>query len=267
VLLSHLDFTKDSLWVRYRASAEPQRLDIEIRSAGPVPVEFGRVYLRRVLDIVNFGAAGGPIFDPALGAARLLAGPPEGAAFGPDYRWAIEIAGVAPIALRTFVEQLRSSGGLLQPVTSMALWGSLPPDAGPLSVTESDVRAWLRDPDAYVDSWPSPGFPVRSREVASGATLRVELADEITRPIAEALRTLGVAWVNVTSEYVAEWGAHAVITPAWKLLPSFGMGRRELSARYPEFPRRRAPARAAIVNMLARFHRTVAPIVEAEVGL
>jgi hypothetical protein len=267
VLLSHLDFAKDSLWVRYRASAEPQRLDIDIRTAGPVPVEFGRVYLRRVLDIVNFGAAGGSLFDPLLSSARLLSGPPEGAALGPDYRWSIKIAGVAPVALRTFVEQLRSSGGLLQPVTSMALQGSLPPDGGLLSATEDDVRAWLRDPDAYVDVWPAPGFPVLPRAIESGATLRIALADEITPPIAEALRTLAVAWVNVTSEYVAEWGQLAVISPAWKFLPSFGMGRRELSARYHEFPRRRAPSRAAIVNMLARFHRTIAPIVEAEVGL
>lgn len=266
-MLSHLEFVKESLWVRCRASEQPQVLDVDIRTAGPVPIEFGRVFLRRVLDIVNFGAAGGSVFDPSIGAAHLLSGPPAGAALGPDYRWSIEIAGIAPIAFRTMVEQLRNSTGLLVPVTSMAITGTLPLDASPMSVTEDHVRAWLGKPDALVDEWPTPGFPVVAREVSSGATLRIELADEITQPIAEALRTIGVAWVNVTSEYVSEWGEPVNVKPAWKLLPSFGMGRRELSARYREFPRRRAASRAAIVNMLARFHRSVAPVAAVEIGL
>lgn len=266
-MLSHLDFTKNNLWVRYRASAAPQRLDVNVQTAGPVPIELAPAFLRRVLDLVSFGAAGGSLFDPAIGSARVITGPPEGTALGPDHAWSLEISGVAPLALRTFVEQLRCCGGLVQPVTSMALQGSLPIDGSALSIDEERVRAWLSDPMAYLDEWPEPGFPVLTRKISSGATLRIELADEITQPLAEALRTIGVAWVNFTSEYVSEAGELVIVRPAWNLLPSFGMGRREISARYKEFPKNRVASRAVIVNMLARFHRLVAPLVEVEIGL
>ena len=83
----------------------------------------------------------------------------------------------------------------------------------------------------------------------------------------DTLRTLAISWVNFTSEYLAEHGEHVRVDPGWKLLPSFGLGKREISARYREFPRKRLASRAVIVNMLARFHKTVAPIAEVEVGL
>ncbi len=270
-MLSHLEFTRDSLLVRYQASAAPQRVDIDVHLAGPVLIDFGSVFLRRVMDIVNFGAAGGSMFAPAAGAARVLEGPPAAplgvTSFGPAHHWSVEIAGVAPVALRTFVEQLRQCGGFLQPVTSMALVGSLPLGDDEGAITERHVRAWLSDPDAYAEEWPAPGFPVRSRRITSGATLRIALKDEITPSLSEALRTLCVAWTNVASEYVSEWGELVTIVPEMAALPSFGMGRRELSARYLQFPRRRAASRAAIVNMLERFHRTAAPIAEVEVGI
>lgn len=267
LVLSYLDFAKDNLWVRYRASAEPQRLDIDLRTTGPIPVNFAGTFLRRIVDLASYGAGGGTVFAPTAGMARLLAPMPEGPMFGPDYRWELEIAGVAPIALRTFVEQLRMSGGILQPVTSMSIQGSLPLDASPLSVDTEQVRAWLRDPNAYTEEWPTPGFPVRMRELSSGATLRVALEDAIDQTLSDALRTLAISWINFTSEYLAEHGAHVHVDPGWKLLPSFGMGKRELSARYAEFPRKRNASRAVIVNMLSRFHHTVAPIVEVEIGL
>lgn len=266
-MLSYLDFAKDKLWVRYRASEEPQRLDVDIHTTGPIPVDFAGAFRRRILDMVNYGAAGGSLFDPVLGKARLLSAPDEGPMFGPDYRWSLEIAGVAPIALRTFVEQLRVSGGLIQPVTSMALQGSLPTDGSALSVDADRVRGWLRDPSAYTEEWPSPGFPVIAREVSSGATLRIALDDAIDAALSDTLRTLAISWVNFTSEYLAEHGEHVRVDPGWKLLPSFGLGKREISARYREFPRKRLASRAVIVNMLARFHQTVAPIAEVEVGL
>lgn len=86
---------------------------------------------------------------------------------------------------------------------------------------------------AYLDEWPEPGFPVLARVISSGATLRIELADEITRPLAEALRTIGGAWVDFTSEYVAEGGELVVVRPACNLL--------RLARRLPCRPARSCP--------------------------
>lgn len=268
-MLAGTEFIRDSLWIRYRASADPQRVDIHVRTTGamPVAVEYGRVFMRRVIDTIELGAAGGSLFDPAAGSAKLVAAPPEGEALGPDYVWSAEVAGVSPRALRTMVEHLRHSGGGFFPVTSMSITGSLPTDRSELSVTEEEVKRWLRDPEAYIDAWPEPGFPVTPREVSSGAAIRVTLADEITPELSDALRTALIAWVNVTSEYVADTGEHIRVGNSWEMLPVFGMGRHELRARYRQFPRRKGPSRDALVNMIARFHRTTAKVEELSVGL
>jgi hypothetical protein len=270
-VLSDLDFTKNNLRIRYRASAEPQELDVDIRTRGIIPIDFAGVALRRIMDIVTFGAAGSSVFAPSVGAAKVLSGPPLAPiglpSYGPDYHWTLEVAGIAPVTFRTFVEQLRISGGYLVPVESLSLTGSLPLGDTPLSITEQQVKSWLDDPKAYAEEWPAPGFTVLRGDVAEGATLRILLADEITAELSEALKTICLAWVNVTSEYVSESGDLVRVLPDLKDLPLFGLGKRELSARYRAFPRRRAPSRAVIVNMLERFHQTVAKIVEVEVGI
>lgn len=266
-MLDGLDFVTRDLRVRYRGAAVPQRLDISVTTGGAVPVEFGRVFVRRVADTINFGAAGGSAFSPAAGRATLIGGPPDGQALGPQYDWTLEVTAVSPRALRTMVEHLRLSAGGYFPTVAMSIMGTLPPDGGPLSATEDDVRSYLRDPNGYIDAWPQPGFPVSSRKVSSGAVVVVTMADEISKDVADALESTLIAWINVTSEYLSDRGDHIRVSNGWERIPTFARGKAELRGRYQAFPRSPGPSRDVLINMLARIHDAVAPIAHVEIGL
>lgn len=128
-LISFLDFVAHGgLSVLYRASPAPQELTVDIRTAGMPAEGVANWYFQALIDTINAGGAGSAIFSPSQGFAELLAGPRVDAdALRPDHHAVLRVAGVAPIFLRTFVEELRNAG-MQQPVTSLSIVGALPVD-------------------------------------------------------------------------------------------------------------------------------------------
>lgn len=263
-LLDDLDFAQQRLAVAYRASDTPQVLTFQLRTARPSEDPQADILLDDLVDTINRGGAGSDVFPPQRGAAALLSAVDPA---GPEYTCSIEACGVAPVFLRNVVEALRDVGGLDNPVVAMSVFGSLAPDGGPLSAREAQVRAWLDDPRAYVRAWPSPGFPVFERE-AMGAKICLRLDARVDAALEQELRAIVFRWLSATSHYVNQYGEPILNDPVdmARLMPRFARARNEFRVIIEEFTRSVA-ARAMLVNMLARFHATTAPIAEAEIAL
>lgn len=266
-LISRLDFVQHGgLRVAYRASPSPQELTIDVMTAGVPHKGAANWYFQALIDDINAGAAGGALFAPSQGLAELLSGPDHDAdALRPDHHAVLRVSGVSPLFLRTIVEELRWAG-VEHPTTHLSIVGSEPLDQSALSVREHHVRAWLDDPSAYLEPWPSPGLKIQMNDLRSGAALRVVTASPITPPVREELEQLSVRWLNAVRNYVSDEGAEPK-TNLGKMLPAYGQGKSEFRARYGQFLYAREPSRAIIANMLVRFHERVAPLVEAEVSL
>lgn len=267
-LLDDLDFVQNSLSVSYRASQEPQTLSIYVATDHAEEAAYGPRFITTLINVINSGGAGGVHFHPATGLAELLSGPtyPEGE--GPQFNWDLRVAGVSPLFVRNIVEALRLSGGLENPTQAMSIRGSLPLDDTELSARETDVKAWLEDPLAYVGEWIDPGFPIKQRE-SPNAGLRIRLGKNLNAATEDELKGVCLQWLAATLNYMNEFGEPILDEPdrLARLLPKFGATKRELRAFYEEFTRSRVPSRAVIVNMLARFHAQVLPIEEVELAL
>lgn len=265
-VLYQMEFCARDLHVAYRASPAPQELSIEVRTAGRAEFPMAPASMRAIVEAINGGAAGGGLFSPCDGLAEIVHGPAPGdASLGPDYRWTLRVAAVAPLFLRNMVEELRRAG-MDQPVTGVSIAGSLPLDASDLSVREGKLKGWLDDRTSYLEAWPTPGFPVRFVELERGANLRVELGSLLTPTLRDSLESLSIWWINIIRNMVSEDGMEVLLHPA-KTLPTFGSGRSEFRAQYQELLYARAPARAALVNMLSRFHHRECAITQAEIRL
>ncbi|XXX80859.1 hypothetical protein WMF30_19065 [Sorangium sp. So ce134] len=258
-LLPGLEFTQQNLRVAYRASADPQEVTIDVVTAAASRSPVAPVILRKLLDAVQRGSAGGHRFPPAAGAAEIL---DESADRGPSYRWKVRLAAVDPLFLRTMVEELRlSTPGA--PTLRMHILGALPLDDSPLSIREDAVKAWLDDPRAYLREWPAPGFPIVDR--GDWAMWRVRLHDRITPDVRRKLDLVALGWFNDVWTYVHDTGQPEE-QRADQGLPRCGSGKLEFSAAYHRFYFARRPSRARLVNALTRFHQTVAPIAAAEIS-
>ncbi|MGK3983610.1 hypothetical protein WME99_11280 [Sorangium sp. So ce136] len=266
-LLDALDFVKTDLIVRYRGSAEPQELSIDVKLARKAGKERAPQIIRPLIDTIAFGAAGGAEFAPWLGEAELLSGPwdpPE--SLGPNLSYRLRIAAVSPLFMRSMVENLREVG-FRSKVKSMSILGSLAPDASPLSVHEGHVRAWLDDPTAHCSAWPEVPFPLKTRRTDETAEFRVVLAKGLTPKLREDLETLSYIWMNSVDDYVDEEGEQVELHRLDQRMPAFGRTKTEFRASFKEFLHVREPSRAVLSNMLVRFHHRVAKIAEAEIAV
>ncbi|MEZ4447375.1 MAG: hypothetical protein R3B72_50330 [Polyangiaceae bacterium] len=266
-LLERLDYVaQGGLRVAYRASPTVQDLDVLIVARGVPSKGAANWYLQNLVDVVNAGGAGGSLFPPSNGFMEMTAGPTSDAeALRADHRATFRVASVAPLFLRTIVEDLRYVN-VEEPVVELSIAGSLPVDDTDLSVTERDVRGWLDDPLAYLPAWPSPGFPIDFDDPREGAGLRIVLEDPITPALRDALEELSVRWLCAIRNYVGFDGREVEPNPGLQL-PRFGQGRREFRAAFDEFRWARQSSRDVIVNLLTRFHERVARIAEVEVAL
>lgn len=259
-ILSNLAFTKRNLRVAYRASLDPQIVDISITTGGVAPFPIAQTTLRKLLTSVSSGSAGGARFPPTAGSAVVVDEGPD--PVGPNYFWKVRLAAVDPLFLRTFVEEMRTAGGGHK-VTSMQITGSLPLDSSDLSVREADVKRWLDDPEAYLEQWPDPGFPIVDR--GKWAMFRLRLGAEITPELRRKLDFLALGWLNDVSSYVWDSG-EAESGDSDNCLPRCGSSKVEFAAAYHDFYFSSGPARARLINALSRFHHTVAPIELAEIS-
>jgi hypothetical protein len=266
--------------IAYRGSVEPQILDIGVELAGPAEVPLAPWAIGALIGCINRGLGGGSEFAPSLGRATLEAGPtgedsagasvagaggPTGAAgeLGPRYAFRLSVAGVSPRFIRLFVEQLAASGDP-HPLRSLSIVGTLPPDGSTLSVRDGLLSRWLDDANAYPAPWPEPGFRVITKSVPRGASLRVTLAAGRIEDVATELEETISAWQSAVLTYPnAKQKGRGLMDPH----ASFARTRTELYAKVSLFDHTREPVRAALVNALARFHATVAPLASVEIAM
>lgn len=254
--------------VAYRGSAEPQTLDIGVKLAGPAEVPLAPWAIGSLVDCINRGLAGGSDFAPSHGWAKLEAGPtgegpsPSPDELGPEYAFRLTVAGMSPRFVRVFAEQLAASGRP-HALRTLSIVGSLPTDGSPLSVREDLLATWLEDPDVYPGAWSEPGFPVVTKSIPRGAMVRVALAGGRMDDVASELEATFSAWQNAVLSYPSLQGrGRGVMAPHG----SFARTRTELYAKLSLFDHAREPARAALVNALARFHAMVAPLSSVEIA-
>ncbi|MBX3222290.1 MAG: hypothetical protein KF795_17355 [Labilithrix sp.] len=255
--------------VAYRGSVEPQILDVGVKLGGPAEVPLAPWAIGALVECVNRGLAGGSDFAPEEGHAMLEAGPTgEGATpapgeLGPDYAFRLSVAGMSPRFVRVIAEHLAASGHP-HPVRALSIVGSLPTDGSALSVRENLLAGWLDDPAAYPGVCREPGFPVVTRSIPRGATMRVTLAGGRMDDVARELEETFSAWQSAVLTYPnARQEGRGVMDPHG----SFARTRTELYAKVSLFDHAREPARAALINALARFHRVVAPLSSVEIAM
>lgn len=264
--LFDMEFVDSDLLVAYRASAEPQQLTIEVTTAGKAEFPMSVASLRCLLEAINRGAAGGTVFSPLAGLAKRNDGPWEGEpTLGPNYRWTLEVAGVAPLFMRNMVEELRRVGAN-HAVTQVSIVGSLPVDDGPMSIREGPLRGILNDRDRYLDAFPHKEFTVHHEPTDHVANVRVELAARVTPEVRSEFEATCIWWLNIIRNYVSDEGFEVAMS-ASKSLPVFGSSRSELRAHYREILFKRPPAQAILQNLLYRFHKDVAPIAHVAMHL
>ena len=269
-MLDGLDFVRQpgAFEVSYRGSAEPQELRIEVETKDRATRRSGPVVLRKILDMINFGAAGGHHFAPELCAAERVSGPWDGDdAFGPSYHWILKVSGVAPEFLRLAVEHLRRCGWD-QPVTAMRIHGALAPDDSVLSVRTLKMQTWLADPATYPHAFATERFPIHTSE-STGVLYRVAFAQPLSESQTEVLQAMCARWLAATATLADHQGNTLVRTPELleQMLPSFETASESFSARMQKFGHAAQPSAALLLNMLARFHVTQSRIFSVELAL
>lgn len=262
----HLD--QVALDIAYRGSAEPQLVDIRVKLGGRSELPLAAWAVGTLVECINRGLAGGADFAPTAGRARLEAGPTGvgpavDAELGPELAFRLDVAGVSPRFLRTFVEYLAASGSP-HPLLALTIVGTLPPDGSPLSVRDVQLARWLDEPDGYVGAWSTPGFGVKTKSTPRGAAVRVRLASATTDDVAGELEETFSAWQSAVLTYPsAGRDRRGVMEP----LGSFARTRSDFFAKVSLFDHAREPTRAALVNALACFHERVARIAEIEIAM
>lgn len=263
--LARLDrFTLD---VRYRASAEPQDLQIRIaaRPNGSRTTDYP-ARLGYVVDMVNSGLAGGALFPPEQGSATILDGPrPLETITDNELTWTLRVQAVDPhwfaIALDMLADDWSVADNLVLGERfatdpsfypdRVSIQGQLEPDDSPLSATSALVLAWLRDPSEAYAPWKEVPFAVKERPVTKGARLRLKvgMTDRPTqRALSSRLSDLafvlnahpGAGWPNSPGRVAA---TKTMLTVAWD-----------------EFPCPRSIARGPILNLVRAFHSRVTPV-------
>jgi len=258
--LPTLEFVKkNGLFVRYRASGERQRLIVDIVHKKPTDLlDYCYVHLHRLKHAINRGYCGGSEFSPGAGYCEIVVAPPKCLR---EYHWELEVAGVAPKWMRTFVEGQMSAEA---PVKSMSIVGSLPLDSSELSVTENQVMPWLEDTSTFPGMWPQVPFEVEVSSLPKGAFLRVDLAQTVTGKLLE-----------IFIDWLADWSGIRANLPdstETQLSPPVGGGRQArsksaITVQWDSFDIAFGPARDSLVNGMVRFHEQVAQISRVQLEL
>ena len=265
-LLNWLEFTKTNLTVRYRANQEPQRLTIDIKLQGRPNIPPAPTAILALARYINRGMAGSDIFAPGAGAAKHLVRVDPTKAWGPDYHCEIEVASVAPIYLRTIVEELRGAGDQ-QPIASLSIVGDLGLDDTHLSVDEARCRGWLDDVAAYPRPWPKLSFSFDEKSLGGqGITVRITFAKLLTIEARAELQERILGWNNMVGNYVTPDGKFERFKLG-QTMPKYAATKRELTFRIELFERTRGPSRDLLLNMMQRFHEEILPVEHIELKL
>ncbi len=261
-LLDGLEFAASNLFVGYRAAVEPQMLEIVVRSDSELPNPVTDAALAMLQRGVAEGAGAGAPFDPKAGVFEPL----SQTSTGRELRWTVRVASVCPELLRIAIEKLRFAGGPGSATTGMSFMGQLPPDRTPASVDTYEMLRWLDGP-RYPGITSNPGFPITTAE--SAAACWMVSVGGLNAALAAALEEIAFDWRSLVAEYVSDENTPVRIDAEHPhlQLPHSGWSKVEFRARYESFRHAAQPSYAMLINLLARFHATVAPIDACEVRL
>lgn len=262
-MMPELQFVRGNLKVAYRASLEPQDLDLEIVLDGPDPRLHVLQQVRIFIEEISGGAAGGSMFAPTRGSAAHRHGPLSGdepLAMGPRYHYGLRVAGVAPHYLRHVVEKL----GMSAAVSFLSIRGSLPLDDSTQSVRENDVVRWLGFPRTHLGAFAAP-FAVREHQRhGRRGFVRLRLLEPSTNDILLAFEDALLVWGGLLLSY----GDRTAANQAKISLPaSAGRGGAVLAAQFEVLSCEHDAARDALINVIGAFHERAAQVGSLEVGI
>ncbi len=254
------------LAIRYRASADPQKLEVAVRMKRKSVDSLARGVMSDLVEAMALGAGAGEEFAPAHSSAKLVKGtfdPDKAGGAGPSFAWTLEVAGISPAFLRVMVDALANSGGTDVHVDSLTIAGSVAPTGDALSVDEKKMIAWLDDFAAYPKAWPKPGFPITRASTTRGATVTIQLRGDASPKIAAKLEEIFGVWGAVRSEMPNAENDRGMIGLG-DIGPKIARKKSAVLAKWNQFDYDPGPAFDVLTNMLVHFHETVAPIVSVE---
>jgi hypothetical protein len=251
--------------VRYRATTEPQLVDVRIKGS-PCPNRDGSEHPGRVSDLValmSAGVAGGVLFPPELGEAEIVSGPrPGDPVEGADMAWQLRVRAIDPrffaVALHLLAEEWATLGrerDVRYCPKHVSIVGELPLDDSPASARTEDVLAWLKDPGDAYRAWPELPFPVK--EGKRSKTPRFALKVDAPGAVAAALD----AWVLHTM-----FDAHPRCDGRNRSARTV-VGKTQLTVPWQTLSLPPPIARGPILNMARRFHFRVTKVSAVELAL
>jgi hypothetical protein len=264
-LLDRFEFLRIGFDVSYRASDEDQLVRIDLTTLERSNKRSAPLFVKRMIELINAGAACGSMFAPKASAAVRVSGPWDGPdAFGPDFHWVLKVRGVAPLFWRTVIDHLRRCGDE-QPITTMRIRGEQPMLGDGFDVDTRTMREWLESADAYIDECLTPGFRILQQR-GPDAGFSVQASRLLDDTQIASLKQAGLRWLMATASYLDAAAKPVVREHASydKHLPRFEM-RDELEGtvievRYEAFPHDCRAARAVLVNLLAKARADGMPI-------
>jgi hypothetical protein len=265
-LRNRVAFAETGLTVAYRASTEPQILEIRAKCPRKPPKTLAGMLFKVLTNCTSKGAGGGEEFAPGQVRFKHVSGPlndNERAAAGPEWVWKVEVASLAPRYIRNIVEHLSLCGGGGCLLKSMSIIGELGLDDTPMSVRERDVVGWLADPLAWPRAWAKPPFDVKDVVSNGGVSIRLKMGAPITQELNDRVTNeLLDAWSSEIAVYVARDGSGGRMI----VRPSLSASKTTYAMHYNHFTFEPKPTRDMLVNMLVWFHDNACPIIEAELG-
>jgi hypothetical protein len=263
ILSPKLTVSSSQISARYRASPEPQAVDMEITTSTSRPLEMMGVFFKIWIKAMNQGGGGSDMFSPLDGKAKLLSEPAADFA-GTSFAWRFSLQSIAPIALRDVMARLSlqpRGGGFIE---HFRLVGSLPLDDSPLSVSERDFLRWFDDTSAYPKLWGGAApFEIVGQEIENAARIRVTLTGGTTPELQSAWNDQLGVWTMLISLYpdrfLKAWGQSAT--------PNRARNKSQLTATYPLFTFDIDPPRNTLITMMIWFHHNVSAIKKLEIAL
>jgi hypothetical protein len=253
------------LEVRYRATTEPQLVEVRIKGS-PSPNRDGSEHPGRVgnlVSLMNAGVAGGVLFAPELGEAEIVSGPRPGDPLeGADMAWQLRVRAIDPrffaVALHLLAEAwatLARERDVRYCPKQVSIVGELPLDDSPASARTEDVLAWLKDPSDAYRAWPKLPFPVKEGKTSKSP--RFSLRVDAPGAVAVALD----AWTLPTmfDAHPRGGGENRVANTV--------VGKTQLTVPWQTLSLPPQVARGPILNMARRFHFRATKVSAVELAL
>jgi hypothetical protein len=254
---ANLAFVFNGLDVRYRASAEPQKL--RIRSWHEKPIERGNQYDALAWSAEKCGLGGGVEFSPD--AVRMTATGGDFASLkkapitATEFSTEMEVASLSPKYMRVIVERLR-------PCVRLVIEGDLPPDGSPMSCTTQDVQRWVGSgaKEDQLGLFEPVPFSVEEGELQSGASLRIHFEDPLSAETVDM--PAGLAWrtAAVTGRLMFLFDRGETKYAGVSLIPKRSKGKADLAVKWDRWDVTNEPAKALLLNMCTHIHQTVQPV-------